>query len=71
MAAVSPSFPSRRRGPRRRSERSYQEYKLGTEKYGGWFDPPIRVKDGRMTVPVGPGVGIKDVAKLLKGAEEL
>jgi len=50
---------------------SYQEYKLGTEKFGSWFDPPIRVKGGRMTVPVGPGVGIKDLAGLLKGTEEV
>jgi L-alanine-DL-glutamate epimerase-like enolase superfamily enzyme len=49
----------------------YQEYKLGTEKYGGWFDTPISVQDGKMTVPTGPGVGIKDVAGLLKGAEEV
>jgi L-alanine-DL-glutamate epimerase-like enolase superfamily enzyme len=49
----------------------YQEYKLGTEKYGGWFDPPIRVKDGKMTVPIGPGVGIRDVPELLKRAEEV
>src|SRR5262245_11887446 len=48
----------------------YQEYKLGTEKYGSWFDPPITVKDGKMTVPAGPGVGIKDVAAILKGADE-
>jgi L-alanine-DL-glutamate epimerase-like enolase superfamily enzyme len=48
----------------------YQEYKLGTEKYGSWFDSPIRVKDGKMSVPSGPGVGIKDVAALLKGAKE-
>ena len=48
----------------------YQEYKLGTEKYGSWFDPPIQVKDGKMTVPRGPGVGIKDVAGLLNGAKE-
>jgi L-alanine-DL-glutamate epimerase-like enolase superfamily enzyme len=48
----------------------YQEYKLGTEKYGSWFDSPIRVKDGKMSVPSGPGVGIKDVAGLLKGAKE-
>ncbi|MEO8024837.1 MAG: mandelate racemase/muconate lactonizing enzyme family protein [Bryobacteraceae bacterium] len=47
----------------------YQEYKLGMEKYGGWFDPPIAVKDGRMSVPKGPGVGIKDPAGLLKGAK--
>lgn len=49
----------------------YQEYKLGTKKYGSWFDPPIQVKDGRMTVPSGPGVGIKDVAGLLRGAKHL
>jgi L-alanine-DL-glutamate epimerase-like enolase superfamily enzyme len=50
---------------------SYQEYKLGTEKFGSWFDPPIKVKDGKMSVPSGPGVGIKDVAGLLKGAQEV
>jgi len=49
----------------------YQEYKLGTEKFGSWFDPPISVKDGKMTVPGGPGVGIKDVAALLSGAKEV
>ncbi len=49
----------------------YQEYKLGTEKYGTWFDPPITVKSGKMTVPGGPGAGIKDVAGLLKGANEV
>ena len=49
----------------------YQEYKLGTEKFGSWFDPPISVKEGRMTVPSGPGVGIKDVAGLLSGAKEV
>ncbi len=49
----------------------YQEYKLGTEKYGSWFDPPITVKDGKMTVPGGPGVGIKDIQGLLQGAVEM
>ena len=49
----------------------YQEYKLGTEKFGNWFDPPITVKDGKMTVPSGPGVGIKDLAGLLNGAKEV
>ncbi len=48
----------------------YQEYKLGTERYGAWFDPPITVKDGKMSVPSGPGVGIKDLTGLLKGAKE-
>ncbi|MBI1898385.1 MAG: mandelate racemase/muconate lactonizing enzyme family protein [Acidobacteria bacterium] len=49
----------------------YQEYKLGTEKYGRWFDPPITVHDGRMSLPGGPGVGIKDLAGLLRGAQEV
>lgn len=49
----------------------YQEYKLGTEKYGSWFDPPIQVKDGKMTIPSGPGVGIKDITDLLKEAKEV
>jgi len=48
----------------------YQEYKLGRASYD-WFDPALRVKDGKMTVPSGPGVGIKDVAALLKGAAEV
>ncbi|MGH9720152.1 MAG: enolase C-terminal domain-like protein, partial [Bryobacteraceae bacterium] len=49
----------------------YQEYKLGTEKYGAWFDPPITVKAGKMTIPQGPGVGIKDIAGVLSGAQEV
>ncbi len=46
----------------------WQEYKLGTERYAGWFDPPIAVRDGKMTVPTGPGVGIKDIRGVLDGA---
>lgn len=47
----------------------YQEYKLGMEKYGAWFDPPLTVKNGLMSVPTGPGLGIKDPAALLKDAK--
>jgi L-alanine-DL-glutamate epimerase-like enolase superfamily enzyme len=49
----------------------YQEYKLGLGVYGTWIDPPITVKDGKMSVPSGPGVGIKDVKALLSGAVEV
>jgi L-alanine-DL-glutamate epimerase-like enolase superfamily enzyme len=49
----------------------YQEYKLGLGEYGTWIDPPITVNDGKMTVPIGPGVGIKDVETLLGGAVEV
>jgi L-alanine-DL-glutamate epimerase-like enolase superfamily enzyme len=48
----------------------YQEYKLGVDRYNGWFDTPIRVKDGKMSVPTGPGVGIADIKAVLKGATE-
>jgi L-alanine-DL-glutamate epimerase-like enolase superfamily enzyme len=49
----------------------YQEYKLGLDRYTSWFDPPLRVKDGHMNIPVGPGVGITSVADVLKGAVEV
>lgn len=49
----------------------YQEYKLGLEKYGNWFDPPITVKGGQLSVPTGPGVGIKDIKGLLKDTVEI
>jgi L-alanine-DL-glutamate epimerase-like enolase superfamily enzyme len=48
----------------------YEEYKLGMEAYGNWFDPPIVVKDGKMSVPTGPGMGIKDLKGLLQDAVE-
>jgi len=47
----------------------YQEYKLGMEQYGKWFDPVITVTNGKMRVPKGPGVGIKDPAAVLSGAK--
>jgi L-alanine-DL-glutamate epimerase-like enolase superfamily enzyme len=47
----------------------WQEYKLGIETYGQWFDPPLRIIDGELTVPTGPGVGIADPSDVLKDAE--
>ncbi len=49
----------------------YQEYKRGVERYGGWFDPPLTSKDGALTVPEGPGVGIRDIGAVLRGAVEV
>ena len=49
----------------------YQEYKLGLGVYGSWLDPPIVVRDGKMTVPTGPGAGIKDLKGLLGQAVEV
>lgn len=50
---------------------AFQEYKLGMEKYANWFDPVITVKDGKMSVPQAPGVGIKDLDGLLKDTVEV
>ncbi len=46
----------------------WQEYKKGVENYGQWFNPPLRIVDGAITIPTGPGVGIADPKELLKGA---
>jgi L-alanine-DL-glutamate epimerase-like enolase superfamily enzyme len=46
----------------------WQEYKKGVETYGRWFDRPLRIVDGELTVPEGPGVGIADPQEVLKGA---
>jgi L-alanine-DL-glutamate epimerase-like enolase superfamily enzyme len=46
----------------------WQEYKLGVEKYGPWFDPPLSIVDGKLVVPTGPGVGIDDINAVLKDA---
>jgi L-alanine-DL-glutamate epimerase-like enolase superfamily enzyme len=45
----------------------WQEYKLGVESYGKWFDPPLKITDGAMNVPTAPGVGIADAKEVLKG----
>jgi len=49
----------------------YQEYKRGIEKYSNWFDPPLKISSGAITVPKGPGVGIADIVDLLKDAKPL
>lgn len=49
----------------------YQEYKEGTDSYGRWFDPPLRIRDGAISVPKGPGVGIANPGDLVKGAEKV
>lgn len=46
----------------------YQEYKRGIERIKHWFDPPLSIQDGALSVPAGPGVGIVDMDDVLKGA---
>jgi L-alanine-DL-glutamate epimerase-like enolase superfamily enzyme len=47
----------------------FQEYKRNIERYRDWFRPRLEIKDGALTVPSGPGVGIVDVDELLKDAK--
>lgn len=49
----------------------YQEYKRNIQRYRDWFEPALTINDGMLRVPDGPGVGIRDVASVLKGAEEV
>jgi len=45
----------------------WQEYKKGVETYGQWFNPPLRIVDGPISVPKGPGLGLADPKEILKG----
>ena len=47
----------------------WQEYKEGIKQYADWFKPALRIIDGAITVPKGPGVGIFDPGEIFKGAE--
>ncbi len=43
----------------------YQEYKRGIEKVAGLFDPPLKIENGQMSVPKGPGTGITDFSSFV------
>jgi len=45
----------------------FQVYKGDIEQLGVWYDPPLRLKDGAINVPTGPGLGI--AADLLRNAK--
>ncbi len=45
----------------------FQEYKGGLEQTGSWYDPPLRLANGAINVPTGPGFGIK--ADILRTAK--
>jgi L-alanine-DL-glutamate epimerase-like enolase superfamily enzyme len=45
----------------------FQEYKGNIEQTGPWYDPPLRLRDGAINVPAGPGLGV--VADLLRNAK--
>ncbi len=49
----------------------YQEYKRNIERYQDWFEPKLTISDGRISVPRGPGVGIRDVAAVIRGTKQI
>ncbi|MHC4673283.1 MAG: mandelate racemase/muconate lactonizing enzyme family protein [Planctomycetota bacterium] len=49
----------------------YQEYKRGINKYKDLFDPPLRIKNGNLSVPSGPGVGVANIQNLLKNSKRV
>lgn len=49
----------------------YQEYKREIQRYRDWFEPALAIHNGSLRVPEGPGVGIRDLASVLDGAEEI
>ena len=48
---------------------SFQEYKGDISRTGPWYDPPLRLKNGAINVPAGPGLGIADLSDLLRNAK--
>jgi L-alanine-DL-glutamate epimerase-like enolase superfamily enzyme len=47
----------------------YQEYKRGIEKVADLFSPALKIDNGQMTVPQGPGTGITDFSSFVEGTE--
>ena len=49
----------------------FQELKQGVEETGKFFDPPILVRNGSLTVPHAPGMGMLHADDLLKNAKTI
>ena len=49
----------------------FQEYKGSVEQSGKWYDPPLRLKNGAVNVPEGPGLGTKIDDEYLKDAVKI
>jgi L-alanine-DL-glutamate epimerase-like enolase superfamily enzyme len=47
----------------------FQEYKGGVDRSGQWYDPPLKLKDGAVTVPTGVGLGLASDLKMFKKAK--
>jgi len=49
----------------------FQEYKGDVTKTGKLYDPPLRLKNGAINVPTGPGLGLTHVDELLRNAKKI
>lgn len=49
----------------------FHEYKGDVQKSGTWYDPPLRLKDGKINVPKGPGLGMAIDGDYLKDARKI
>ncbi|MFC1614177.1 mandelate racemase/muconate lactonizing enzyme family protein [Gemmatimonadota bacterium] len=49
----------------------YQEYKRGVEDSGKWFDPPLKLHDGAISIPQGPGLGTSIDPQFISGLRQL
>jgi L-alanine-DL-glutamate epimerase-like enolase superfamily enzyme len=47
----------------------FQEFKGSLDQTGAWYDPPLRLKDGVVNIPTGPGLGI--IADVLRDAKPM
>ena len=47
----------------------FHEYKGGLAQTGPWYDPPLRLQNGAINVPTGPGLGITEDADILRNAK--
>ncbi|MBI1389498.1 MAG: mandelate racemase/muconate lactonizing enzyme family protein [bacterium] len=44
----------------------FHEFKGGFEQAASWYDPPLRLKDGAVNAPEGPGLGIAEEPEFMK-----
>jgi L-alanine-DL-glutamate epimerase-like enolase superfamily enzyme len=49
----------------------FQELKRGVEETGSLFEPPMLVRNGSLTIPHAPGMGMLHVDELLKSAKKI
>jgi L-alanine-DL-glutamate epimerase-like enolase superfamily enzyme len=49
----------------------FHEYKGGIKRTGGWYDPPLKLTDGAINVPTGPGLGLTAKAGIFQNAKKI